>query len=137
MPEFNGNISDFLASLRALKAAYDSESSKNLTKIPGYDGIRDPVRRMDLPEMEKIEIQPLQDLSVPGSIALDANTGDTFYTYKKGDTFSDVLKTLGLTTNNGLWGSDGDVAYYTQQLRDQGIRGNIPVGTTIRLKRRK
>ena len=44
---------------------------------------------------------------------------------------------LGLNTDNGLWGENGDVAYYTKQLNDQGIYGNLPVGKTIRLKRRK
>ena len=59
------------------------------------------------------------------------------YTYKRGDTFGQVIKDLGLKTDKGLWGSDGDVAYYTKQLRQQGIPGMIPIGTKIRLKRRK
>lgn len=64
------------------------------------------------------------------------------YTYKPGDTFGQVIKNLGLGTSNGLWGGNGDVEYYSQQLMNQGvwpngIRGNIPIGTTIRLKRRK
>lgn len=62
------------------------------------------------------------------------------YTYKPGDTFGQVIKNLGLQTDNGLWGPNGDVAYYTQQLAEQGAmnsRGNIPIGTTIRLVRRK
>lgn len=64
------------------------------------------------------------------------------YTYKKGDTFGQVIKDLGLKTENGLWGPNGDVEYYTKQLMDQGIwpngqRGNIPIGTTIKLTRRK
>lgn len=59
------------------------------------------------------------------------------YTYKRGDTFGQVIKDLGLTTKKGLWGSDGDVAYYTKQLREQGIPGMVPVGKTIRLRRRK
>lgn len=59
------------------------------------------------------------------------------YTYKRGDTFGQVIKDLGLKTDKGLWGSDGDVAYYTKQLREQGIPGMVPIGTTIRLKRRK
>ena len=58
------------------------------------------------------------------------------YTYKPGDTFGQVILDLGLNTDKGLWGADGDVAYYTQQLYDQGIRGNVPVGATIRLRRR-
>ena len=38
------------------------------------------------------------------------------YTYKKGDTFGQVILDLGLNTSHGLWGPDGDVAYYTAQL---------------------
>lgn len=59
------------------------------------------------------------------------------YTYKKGDTFGQVILDLGLNTSHGLWGSDGDVAYYTEQLHAQGIYGNIPIGTTIYLTPRK
>lgn len=53
------------------------------------------------------------------------------YTYKAGDTFGQVIVDLGLKTSHGLWGPDGDVAYYTGQLHEQGIYGNIPIGTTI------
>ena len=73
-----------------------------------------------------------------------AKTEDTedvvLYTYKPGDTFGQVIKDLGLGTAKGLWGTGGDVEYYTQQLYDQGALnryGNIPIGTTIKLKRRK
>lgn len=59
------------------------------------------------------------------------------YTYKPGDTFGQVILDLGIDTNKGLWGSDGDVAFYTKQLRDQGIPGMVPIGTKIRLKKRK
>ena len=59
------------------------------------------------------------------------------YTYKKGDTFGQVILDLGLNTSHGLWGADGDVAYYTEQLHKQGIYGNIPIGTTITLTPRK
>lgn len=58
------------------------------------------------------------------------------YTYQTGDTFGEVIQKLGLQTGHGLWGEDGDVNYYTNQLRSQGISGNIPVGTTIKLTRR-
>ena len=58
------------------------------------------------------------------------------YTYKQGDTFGQVIKNLGLATSHGLWGDDGDVAYYNQQLHEQGIWGNVPVGSTIKLVKR-
>ena len=60
-----------------------------------------------------------------------------YYTYKKGDTFGQVITDLGLKTSHGLWGEDGDVAYYTEQLHEQGIEGNIPIGTTIVLTPRE
>ena len=67
------------------------------------------------------------------------------YTYKPGDTFGQVVKDLGLGTKAGLWGPNGDVEYYNKQLEDQlwksgvwpqGVRQNIPIGTTIKLRRR-
>ena len=74
----------------------------------------------------------------PGTVSMSVNDPDTIeYTYKRGDTFGQVIKDLGLNTKKGLWGSDGDVAYYTKQLREQGIPGMVPIGTKIRLKRRK
>lgn len=63
-----------------------------------------------------------------------------YYTYVPGDTFGEVINKLGLRTKAGLWGKGGDVEYYTQQLYDQGAldqRGNVPIGTTIKLRRRK
>ncbi len=59
--------------------------------------------------------------------------GYVTYTYKAGDTFGQVICNLGLKTSHGLWGPDGDVEYYSGQLHEQGIYGNIPIGTTIKL----
>lgn len=59
------------------------------------------------------------------------------YTYKPGDTFGQVLIKMGLSDGRNLWGPNGDVEYYRKQLHDQGLYGNIPIGRTIRLRRRK
>lgn len=59
------------------------------------------------------------------------------YTYEPGDTFGQVLMKIGLSDGRNLWGPNGDVEYYRKQLRDQGLYGNIPIGRTIRLRRRK
>lgn len=67
----------------------------------------------------------------------ELDTGQVNYTYKKGDTFGQVLLDLGLSEPGKLWGEDGDVKYYTDQLHSQGIYGNIPIGTTISLLPRK
>lgn len=52
------------------------------------------------------------------------------YTYVKGDYFSKVLVKLGLDEGN-LWGKDGTVAYYTEQLIAQDMlddNGNVKIG---------
>lgn len=62
------------------------------------------------------------------------------FTYNPGDTFGQKILDLGIATNNGLWGDNGDVAYYTQQLMDGGYldgNGNVRFGVPIRLKKRK
>lgn len=51
--------------------------------------------------------------------------------------FGQKLVDLGLATNKGLWGADGDVEFYNKQLYDQGIYGNLPIGVPIKLKKRK
>ena len=85
-------------------------------------------------EAEKPKPAPMS--TNPTSTPQTAPSNEVSYTYKSGDTFGQVILNLGLQTNHGLWGEDGDVAFYTNQLHEQGIYGNIPVGTTIKLRRR-
>ena len=62
------------------------------------------------------------------------------FTYNPGDSFGQKILDLGIATNNGLWGDNGDVAYYTQQLINGGYidgNGNVKLGVPIRLKKRK
>lgn len=62
------------------------------------------------------------------------------YTYKPGDTFGQVLLDLGLSKPGQLWGPNGDVDYYTRQLRDQDMldaRGNVKLGKKFKLIRRR
>lgn len=64
-----------------------------------------------------------------------------WYTYKQGDTFGQVLKDLGLDEGN-LWGDDGTVAYYTDQLWNSqpdvfDTNGNIKIGVPFYLIPRK
>lgn len=80
---------------------------------------------------KKVEPTP-----TPTPAPVTPQTNQIEYTYKQGDTFGQVICNLGLKTSHGLWGADGDVAYYTEQLHQQGIYGNIPIGTTIKLTRR-
>jgi hypothetical protein len=73
----------------------------------------------------------------------DSTTGEEVtFTLTKGNDpnyrgFGQKLVDLGLATSKGLWGEDGDVAFYNKQLHDQGIYGNLPIGVPIKLKKRK
>lgn len=61
--------------------------------------------------------------------------GKVTYSYVKGDCFSRVLVKLGLDEGH-LWGKDGTVVYYTQQLVEQGVldtRGNVKIGVPFTL----
>lgn len=66
------------------------------------------------------------------------------YIYKKGDYFSKMLVEQGFSDGTNLWGANGDVAFYNEQLYRQGILdyyngkywNNIPIGTEIRLEKR-
>lgn len=80
--------------------------------------------------------KPVSVATTPAPAPQPALSNEVSYTYQAGDTFGAVILKLGLQTDNGLWGDNGDVAFYTNQLHEQGIYGNIPVGTTIKLRRR-
>lgn len=73
----------------------------------------------------------------PGTIGTANGSDVVDYTYAPGDTFGQVLIKMGLSDGRNLWGPNGDVEYYRKQLHDQGLYGNIPIGRTIRLRRRK
>lgn len=94
---------------------------------------------------EKDDKDDKDDIEVTGPKAEDEYDESDYvtYTYKPGDTFGNVLLKTGLATDKGLWGSDGDVAYYNKQLVDTklnpalgGKLSNIPVGTKIKLLKR-
>lgn len=95
------------------------------------------VRAINLGQYHWYEIEA----PAPAPTPTPTPTKKVAYTYKKGDTFGQVICDLGLKTEHGLWGvPDGDVYYYTQQLEKQGAldkNGNIPIGTTIYLTPRK
>lgn len=94
---------------------------------------------------EKDDENDEDDVEVTGPKAEDEYDESDYvtYTYKPGDTFGNILLKTGLATDKGLWGSDGDVAYYNKQLVDTklnpalgGKLSNIPVGTKIKLLKR-
>lgn len=100
------------------------------------------------------ESESLSPISAAGKVGQAANNvanslvngGDTVtFTLPRANDpnyrgFGAKLQELGLTTDKGLWGSGGDVEFYTKQLYDQGAldsRGNLKIGVPITLRRRK
>lgn len=87
---------------------------------------------------EQPQKQPQEPAASEEKVQEPAEVEEAYeYTYKPGDTFGQVLMKMGLSDGSNLWGPNGDVEYYRKQLHDQGLYGNIPVGATIRLKKRK
>ena len=96
-------------------------------------------------------LSPIEAAGKVGQAANDAanslvNGGDTVtFTLPRANDpnyrgFGAKLQELGLTTDKGLWGSGGDVEFYTKQLYDQGAldsRGNLKIGVPITLRRRR
>lgn len=92
------------------------------------------VRAINLHQYQWYEIVPATPTPTP------TPTKKVKYVYQQGDTFGQVICDLGLKTSHGLWGEDGDVAYYTEQLIAQGAldeNGNVIVGREIVLTPRK
>lgn len=137
-----------------LKNRARSESIKNLVERGGFtDGYNssqytykdskgkqqsDIYTRKDVEEyLKKNNVTPKTEQKTA-----PAENPDDFieFTYVPGDTFGQKILDLGIGTDNGLWGENGDVAYYTQQLIDGGYlddNGNVKLGVPIRLKKRK
>ena len=131
------NGSDFMR--RVINDARDRANNIIETRNKQDQEWRDTLRN-ELVEMENDYINNQQEpdnINTNKTDVPDDGNDIIAYTYKKGDTFGQVLKDLGLKSYRGLWGSNGDVAYYTKQLRQQGIPGMVPIGRTIYLKRRR
>lgn len=124
------------------------DADKNIVNDANWDPFRVSTHYLNLDAVGAVYACPKSMLEAekpkpapvsanPTSTPQTAPSNEVSYTYKTGDTFGQVILNLGLQTNHGLWGEDGDVAFYTNQLHEQGIYGNIPVGTTIKLRRRQ
>ena len=120
--------------IRGLAGEYRLNQVQNALN-PNASNVEQRTTTVNIPE-ESITTTVYPDGSRSRSVAMDAN--DTIYfKYMPGDTLGNVIKELGLQTDKGLWGPDGDVEYYTKQLREQGINGNIPTDRIIKLQKRK
>lgn len=145
----NGEIQDWRAGIDQEKAAKGMQVRKSLDtatrKKNRADNANDFFDIFENYESYMTKDEGEKNGSKEGSTASTSGTTDSdtveFTLNKANDPnykgFGQKLVDLGLATDNGLWGENGDVAYYTKQLNDQGIYGNLPIGKKITLKRRK
>lgn len=119
------------------EADYDS----TMSLITDYKNYGDNTAKSDTTTEVKTDNGTTTD-TVNENTTTDSGSEDDFieFSYKPGDTFGQKIIDLGIGTDKGLWGDDGDVAYYTQQLIDGDYldaNGNVKLGVPIRLKKRK
>jgi hypothetical protein len=114
-----GFFSDIADTIRELAAQQEAQNGDIKNARDAVNGVIDYIPVQKVPEPR----EPIRG-TLPEPIT---------YTYKQGDNFAKVLVDLGLSDGTNLWGEDGDVKYYESQLKNQGIDGNIPVGTTFNL----
>lgn len=128
------NVADVLNN-ETNRKGMDSLTPRNLGNPIDVGGWRlEPSPTM--PNLDDKKLRDFRDkaLRQPSVTAPQSINSEVFeYTYKNGDTFAKVLVDNGLSDGTNLWGPNGDVAFYEDQLKQQGITGNIPEGTTIRL----
>lgn len=141
----NGTINtDPLAGKKAANKSDNTDDYSALVKIAQNNGYTPSDAEVDtlLQNIKNRNITTNANIDTP--LSTEPKTEDEGevieYTYKPGDTFGQVLLNLGLSDGSNLWGSGGDVEFYTQQLRNQNMldsRGNVKLGIPFKLRRRK
>ena len=84
----------------------------------------------------------ITDYIVNKRAAAPAESKDEYVeiTINPGDTFGQKIIDSGLATSHGLWGEDGDVAYYANQLRENGALSDpnvVDYGQVFKIAKRK
>ena len=121
--------------------AYDTAHSKQTSSYTSEGGSETSEESNSSDETTESQAGGSNTSANQSPFSDDVAEGDyVTFSYQPGDTFGQKILDLGLATNNGLWGDDGDVNFYTRQLIDQDAldaNGNVKLGQTFKLRRRK
>ena len=139
--QFNGVMNKDVNTLRA----YAKEQLANgVDMLDNYESYIEKYRAQKAEDAKNGKASSETNGNGEGATASDSGDTVTFTLPKANDPnykgFGQKIIDLGLATDKGLWGSDGDVQFYTKQLYDQGAldaNGNLKIGVPIKLKRRK
>lgn len=128
--------------LGSARTQYNTWQKSNSDEL--YDIFENYETYMPKKEESNTTAEQASTTSKDGSTAAASDDEVTFQLDRANDPnykgFGQKIVDLGLATDKGLWGSNGDVAFYTKQLYDQGAldaNGNLKIGVPIKLKRRK
>lgn len=128
--------------LGSARTQYNTWQKSNSDEL--YDIFENYETYMPKKEESNTTAEQASTTSKDGSTAAASDDEVTFQLDRANDPnykgFGQKIVDLGLATDKGLWGSNGDVAFYTQQLYEQGAldaNGNLKIGVPIKLKRRK
>lgn len=128
--------------LGSARTQYNTWQKSNSDEL--YDIFENYETYMPKKEESNNTAEQASTTSKDGSAAATSDDEVTFQLDRANDPnykgFGQKIVDLGLATDKGLWGSNGDVAFYTQQLYEQGAldaNGNLKIGVPIKLKRRK
>lgn len=125
------NFEQYIADYNPDKANKDSTEtapSEGETKTEGGES------NTATPETPNIVPGEGGDISSSETFNFQINPGDNY------NGFASKLAEMGEVSEFGLWGEDGDVEFYRQQLKDQDAldeNGNIRIGQFISLRRRQ
>lgn len=139
--QFNGVMSK---DVNALRTYAKDQLANGVDMLDNYESYIEKYRAQKAEDAKNGKAS--SETNGNGEGATDSDSGDTVtFTLPKANDpnykgFGQKIVDLGLATNKGLWGSDGDVQFYTKQLYEQGAvdkNGNLKIGVPIKLRRRR
>lgn len=100
-----------------------------------YGNGQDRVNRLTAAGYDYNEVQAAVNAKL-GGVSSGSTTNDTcYYTVQSGDDLGSIIKKIGYASGNGLWGANGDVAYYAAQ-NGLANANQIYPGQVLTFKRR-
>lgn len=139
--QFNGEMSKDVNTLRAYAKG---QLANGVDMLDNYESYIEKYRAQKAEDAKNGKASSETNGNGEGATASDSGDTVTFTLPKANDPnykgFGQKIVDLGLATNKGLWGSDGDVQFYTKQLYEQGAvdkNGNLKIGVPIKLRRRR
>lgn len=80
-----------------------------------YGNGQERVERLTAAGYDYNEVQAAVNAKLGGVSSTKTTNNTCYYTVQSGDDLGSIIKKIGYASGNGLWGANGDVAYYAAQ----------------------